>query len=144
MSEDVPVRGIILGHGSLAEAYADAIRRITGAGDDALLALSNTGLSPDMVAERLRALTGEGPVIIFTDLPGGSCGFAARRLCQTAEHVAVLSGVNLTVLLEFIMHRSEPLAQLVPLLVEKGRAAICCAPPQLERKESNGHRAASG
>lgn len=144
MSEAVPVRGIILGHGSLAEAYADAVRRITGAGEEALLALSNTGLSPDLVAERLRALTSEGPAIIFTDLPGGSCGFAARRLCQSADDVAVVSGVNLTVLLEFIMHRGEPLGELVPRLVEKGRAAVCCAPPQLERKERDGHRAASG
>lgn len=141
MSEPVPARGVVLGHGALAEGFVDAVRRITGIGDDALSALSNEGLSPEALAGALRDRVGAGPAIVFTDLPSGSCGFAARRLCNEIAGVVVVGGVNLPVLLEFVVNRDLPPEELVPRLLEKGRAALCCAPVDLE---AYGGRALSG
>lgn len=144
MSEAVPARGIVVAHGSLADGYVDAVKQITGAGEDALMALSNRGLSPETVAERIRALVGSEPTIVFTDLASGSCGFAARRLCQEYGQLVVISGVNLAILLEFIMHRDKPLSALVPLLLEKGQKSICSAAGKPVGNEEHEHRALSG
>lgn len=125
------VRGILLSHGMMAAGIVDAVRRITAVGDDALIAISNQGVSPDVLAAQVREHIGEGPTILFTDMPSGSCGFAARRLVQETERIVVISGVNLPLLLDFVMHRELPLQELVPRLLAKGRAAIACAPADL-------------
>lgn len=141
MSEASELRGVVVCHGSLAEGLVDAVRHITGMGEGVLIPLSNRGLSPETMAAAIRAEVGDGPAIVFTDLTAGSCGFAARRLNQQMPGLAVLSGVNLPVLVNFVMHREEPLEKLLPLLVEKGRAAVCSAPPKGEGVEDHGHSA---
>lgn len=141
MSEGPTVRGLLLGHGDMPAGMADAVRQITGAGEDVLVPLSNRGRSPESLADAVRAQAGEHPAIIFTDLQSGSCGFVARRLAQQGNHLVVISGVNLPLLLEFVMHRHLPLEQLVPRLMTKGRAAMGCIPPELESHE---HRPVSG
>jgi len=123
-----PLRGIVVAHGTLAEGFVDAARQVAGHAADALVPLSNRGLSPAQLAERIRAEATPGPAMIFTDLPGGSCGVAARRLCQEWAGIAVIAGVNLPLLLEFLLHRDLPLDRLVARLLDKGRAAICCTP----------------
>jgi mannose/fructose-specific phosphotransferase system component IIA len=141
MSDAAPVRGILLAHGGMAEGIVDAVRHITGAEPDVLVPLSNRGLSPQGLAEAVRDLVGDGPTILFTDLQSGSCGFAARILARELPRLVIVSGVNLPVLLEFVMLRELPLSDLVPRLLAKGRAAIGCAPATLE---SNADRAVSG
>jgi mannose/fructose-specific phosphotransferase system component IIA len=74
-------------------------------------------------------------------MQSGSCSFVARRLTQQRPGLAVVSGVNLSILLEFVMHRELPLEQLVPRLLSRGRAAIGCTPAELEANE---HRAVAG
>lgn len=133
-------RGLVLAHGDMAQGMVDAVRHIAGAGGESLVALSNRGLGPDAIAEEIRNHAGSDPTIIFTDLQSGSCGFAARRCLQNQPQIVVISGVNLPMLLEFVMRRELPLEQLVPFLLAKGRAAICCAPANFENHE---HRAVS-
>ncbi|MGH7501505.1 MAG: PTS sugar transporter subunit IIA [Longimicrobiales bacterium] len=132
MSDAVPVRGILVAHGSMATGLADAAQRITGIGEEALVPVSNTGIGPDVLAARVRAARGPGPTIIFTDMPSGSCGFAARLLARDDADLAVVCGVNLPMLLDFLTHRELRLAELVPRLVSRGRAAIMSAPAGFE------------
>src|SRR5512146_1191519 len=129
------IRGVVVGHGTLADGFVEAVRQITGIGEEAFVALSNRGLSPESMTAALRGAVGDGPAVIFTDLTAGSCGFAARRLCQQFDNVAVISGVNLPMLLHFVMHREDALEDLVPRLLEKGRTAVCCAPAKYEGVE---------
>lgn len=126
------IRGVVVCHGTLADGFVEAVRQITGIGEEVFVALSNRGLSPESMTAALRGAVGAGPAVIFTDLPSGSCGFAARRLCQQSDNIAVVSAVNLPMLLYFVMHRDEPLEELVPHLLEKGRTSVCCAPTDLE------------
>lgn len=123
MSE--PVRGIVVAHSALADALIAAVERIAGANDGALVALSNEGLSPQAIRERLDTLAGEGPALVFADLREGSCGLAARAVCMGEDpRRALITGVNLPVLLDFVMKRHMPLDELVPRLVDRGRRAI--------------------
>jgi mannose/fructose-specific phosphotransferase system component IIA len=140
MSEGAPVTGVLLGHGSMPDGMVDAVRHITGCEAEALVPVSNRGMSPEALADAVRAAIGEAPSIVFTDLPSGSCGFVARRLLQGRSDLVVVSGVNLPLLVEFVMNRQLSLAELVPRLLSKGRAAMGCAPADLESHE---HRAVS-
>jgi mannose PTS system EIIA component len=141
MSEPRPLRAVLLAHGTMADGLVDAVRHITGCDAETIVPVSNTAMSPDALAARVQQAAGSGPAILFTDLQSGSCGFAARRLAQTTPELVVISGVNLPVLIEFVMNRELPLEELVPRLLSRGRAAIGCSPAGLEDDE---RRALSG
>jgi mannose/fructose-specific phosphotransferase system component IIA len=137
---DPSVRAVVVAHGSMAAGLVDAVRQITGVDADLVVALSNRGLSPEALAAEVRARI-HGPTIVFTDLQSGSCGFAVRRYCHDLPDLVVMSGVNLPILLEFVMLRELPLAELVPKLISKGRSAISSSKFNAEAHE---HRAVSG
>lgn len=132
MSEAGPVRGIVIAHGGLATGLVDAARAITGADEDVLRPVSNSGLSPEALAQRLNTAAGTGPLILFTDLPSGSCGIAARVLARGRSETAVVCGVNLPMLLDFLTHRDLPVRALVPRLLSRAREAILCVPATWE------------
>ena len=118
------VRGLIISHSSLGEGMAAAVRKITGVGEEALRSVSNEGCGPDTLVQLIREQAGETPVVLFTDLGGGSCAFAARKVAALRPGTGLVSGVNLPVLLEFVFHRELPLPTLVERLIESGRAGI--------------------
>jgi mannose/fructose-specific phosphotransferase system component IIA len=129
---DAAARAVLLGHGGMPEGMVDAVRHITGCEQDAIVPITNRGMSPDALTAEVQRVLGDGPGIIFTDLPSGSCGFVARRLTHNTDRIVVISGVNLPVLIDFAMNRAMPLEDLVPRLLSKGRAAMGCAPAHLE------------
>src|SRR5919109_4255871 len=141
MSEARPLRAVLLGHGTMPDGLVDAVRHITGCEPETIVPVSNTAMSPEALAARVLQAAGDGTVILFTDLQSGSCGFVARRLAQAQRQMVVISGVNLPMLIEFVMNRSLPLEELVPRLLSRGRAAIGCSPAGLEDDE---RRALSG
>ena len=119
------VRGIVIGHGAMAAGMVDAVRQITGVAEDVLIPLSNKGLSPDALIAALREKLVDGAdTILFTDMQGGSCAVAARRLTHDLPRTAVICGANLPVMLEFAMHRTESIDVLVERLLERGRSSI--------------------
>jgi mannose/fructose-specific phosphotransferase system component IIA len=122
MSEQV--RGLIIAHSSLAAGMVAAVRQIAGAEDDVLHPLTNEGRGPEGLIAAVQQAVGDAPAILFTDLGSGSCAFAARKISIDRPQTAVVCGVNLPVLLDFVFHRDLPLAQLVARLVEKGRSGI--------------------
>jgi mannose PTS system EIIA component len=130
MSEG-PVRGVVVAHGSMAWGLVEAVRAIADIEPDVLIPISNAGLSPVSLAEQVRGACRMMPVIVFTDLPSGSCGFAARLLTRELGSMAVVCGVNLPMLLDFITHRDLPLGELVQRLVDKGRASINSTPSSI-------------
>jgi mannose/fructose-specific phosphotransferase system component IIA len=109
------VQGILVAHGKMADGLLDAVREISGL-TDGLVAVDNLGLTPDALEERLDGLTGEQPSVVFVDLPSGSCAFVARRLRGRRANVAVVCGVNLPLLLDFVFHRTLPLDEILARL----------------------------
>ncbi len=128
MSDQPLVRGVIVGHGDMPRGLVDAVRRIAGDAADALQAVTNDAKAPDVLRRDLDAAAGEGPTIVFVDLQAGSCGTAAAYACRGSARRAVICGVNLPMLLDFVFHRELSMDALVARLVESGRAAIRAAP----------------
>ena len=129
MSERELVRGVLLSHGKLAEGMVDAVRSITDLDEGVLTAMSNEGQSPEGLADQVDALVENEPVVVFTDLGSGSCALTAQLTCRNNGRRAVVFGMNLPMLLEFVFHRELSLAQLVPRLLQKGKEGVKTAEP---------------
>ncbi|HUF76152.1 MAG TPA: hypothetical protein VMM35_07725 [Longimicrobiales bacterium] len=127
-SHGARARGIVVGHGDMAQGLVDAVRRIAGEAGQSLTAVSNEGRGPEELEAALEAVTGEGPAVVFVDLESGSCGIAAAYACRARSERVVVCGVNLPMLLDFVFHRELPLAELVERVIERGRAAIRAKP----------------
>jgi mannose/fructose-specific phosphotransferase system component IIA len=117
------LRGIIVSHAAVAQAMVAAVRAITGI-DNALTAVSNEGCGTDQLAERLRDAVGEGPAMIFVDLPGGSCMTSSTRYAKQHAQIAVVTGVNLAMLLDFVFHRNISPEEAARRAVDAGAKAI--------------------
>jgi len=121
MSE--PVRGVVVSHAAVAEALVKAVAVIAGQ-SDALVAVSNEGCDPSALGERIAGAIGPGPAVLFIDLPGGSCLTSALRLARGRPELAVVTGVNLAMLLEFVFHRDLPPIEAARRSAEAGGRAI--------------------
>jgi mannose/fructose-specific phosphotransferase system component IIA len=111
MSEPM-LRGVVVAHGDLAAGLISAVRHIAGVEDGVLVGLSNEGLGPEAIRAQVdRGLEG-GPGVVFSDLREGSCGMAARKVCLGRADRLLVTGVNLPMLLDFVMQRHLPIQAL--------------------------------
>ena len=123
-AERVPA--VLVMHGGLAEAMLSAAARVYGP-VDGVDVLSNDGLSRGALDDRIIQAAKAWPRggLVLTDFWGGSChssGVAAARACRG---VAIVSGVNLPVLLDYLHNRDRYEASaLAERLVQKGRDSI--------------------
>ena len=117
------VRGVVMAHAELAAGLVGAVRAIAGH-DGGLTALSNTGCDPAALARLLEDAAGDGPVLVFTDLAGGSCAAVAAAVARGRPAMRVVSGVNLGMLLDFVFHREEPLEAAAARAAASGRDAV--------------------
>ena len=122
-------RGIVLAHGAMAQGMVDAVRKISGVPEEALVPLSNDEKGPDELFASVAEAAGEGPALIFTDLRTGSCALAARFVCKDPTSRQVIFGANLPMLLDFVFHRDLPLDELVERLLARGRDEIRALEP---------------
>ena len=60
----------------------------------------------------------------FTDLPAGSCTMAARRIQREVPALKVVTGVNLSTLLDFAFTADSGDANAVEHAADKGRASL--------------------
>jgi len=131
LSEEAGVLGIVVAHGELATGLVSAVTRIAGSEPDALVALSNEGRSPEELGDILEERIGGRVAVVFTDMQTGSCALVARLTCRERDDRAVIFGVNLAMLLDFVFHRHLPLEELVPRLLKKGRESVRAIPETL-------------
>lgn len=118
------VRAIVAGHGSFATGIISAVDQITGKGAS-FLAMSNTGMCLDDIQGTLaRAIDDTGARVIFTDLPAGSCTMAVRRMIRARPGVLLVTGINLSMLLDFAMQESVDPVVAVNAALERGRASM--------------------
>lgn len=117
------LRGVIVSHAAVAQALVAAVTAITGI-EGALTPVSNEGCSLDALAERLSQAVGSGPAVLFVDLPGGSCLTSAARYAKQRADIAVVTGVNLAMLLDFVFHRDISPGEAARRAVDSGSKAI--------------------
>ena len=120
------LRGVVVGHGNLAAAMVHAAEEITGV-RGMLVPVSNVDCSRDDLEARVKAAVGSEPSLVFVDLPGGSCFFAAMRGLGKLENARVVAGVNLTMLVDFVFHRDVALDEAATRAREVGGRAIAGA-----------------
>jgi mannose/fructose-specific phosphotransferase system component IIA len=121
------VSAIVTGQGDLPRALLESARAIVP-DTEGVVAISNLDCAIDGLKsnfeQTLKDLP-EGDVIVFTDMFGTSCANAGRELKRDHPRIVVLCGTNLAMLIRFLYHRhKKPFAELVPFLVETGRAAV--------------------
>ena len=127
MSE--PVRGVVVSHARLSASLVDAVECVLGPTDN-LVAVSNEGCDRGAILDRLRAaVRDDQPTILFVDLPGGSCYTAAATLQRERPSVTLVAGVNLPMLLDFVMHATEAPESAVSHAVAAGSRAITVTGP---------------
>jgi mannose/fructose/sorbose-specific phosphotransferase system IIA component len=123
---------VLVTHGPVADALSKAAESVMGdiAG---VYALSVSPLSMETIVEKLEALanspdTQEGMLIMAT-LRGGSCWNAACKVARRHQHVRVLSGVNLPMLLSFLTKRDKlSFPELVDTVCRDGARGITAFP----------------
>ncbi|MCP4571913.1 MAG: hypothetical protein GY838_06125 [bacterium] len=119
-------RGYVITHGAIGEELVRVATLILGP-QVGLEAASNAGRSAQDItagiAEWLAA--GREPALIMIDDYGGSCANAAQLACGDRSDTAIVSGVNLAMILGFLTWReTHELEELSQRIVDKGREAI--------------------
>ncbi len=127
------IRALVMTHGRIGQELVGVVEMILGP-IEGLEFLSNHGLSGDDLQEKVGQWLKAGPAaggdeavpsMIFIDDFGGSCGVAAQLCCGQNRDVAIVSGVNLAMLLGFVTWREDSdLDGLVRQIVQKGRESI--------------------
>jgi PTS system N-acetylgalactosamine-specific IIA component len=101
-----------------------AVDQITGRGGQ-FIAISNTGLSLEDIQSALAAaLDASSARVIFTDLPAGSCTMAVRRMIRERPGVLLVTGINLSLLLDFAMQDDADPTHAVQAALDRGRASM--------------------
>jgi mannose/fructose-specific phosphotransferase system component IIA len=121
------VYAIITGQGDLPRALLEAARAIVP-DTEGVSTLSNLECPVGELRSRLEQAImdlPQGDVVVFADMFGSSCANAGLEAKRSHPHIAVLSGMNLAMLVRFLYHRhKKPFAELVPFLAETGRTAV--------------------
>ena len=130
------VRALVITHGGIGEELVRVTEMILGP-VPGLTAMSNDGKSAaDITAQikqwQIEVPDGEGgddssraSKLILLDDYGGSCATSAQLACGQDPDTAIISGVNLAMLLGFVTWRkSGDFEELVAKVVQKGRESI--------------------
>ena len=115
---------LVIGHAEYAAGLVSAVGAITGRGG-LLVPLTNSDAGVDEIERRLaEAADATGARVIFTDLPAGSCAFAARRLLRSRPEMIVVTGVTLPALIDYVFHAELPPTDAADHACEMGRKAM--------------------
>ena len=126
------IRALVITHGDIGRELVRVTEMILGpvAG---LTAMSNSGKAATDITAEIEAWLADVPVadpdtdrkLILLDDYGGSCATSAQLACGPAAGCAIVSGVNLAMLLGFATWREAgDFEDLVARVVQKGREAI--------------------
>lgn len=119
--------GVVVAHGGLAEGLLSALARVAGPQEN-LWAVSNDGMNGESLVAAIEAILADRSedraAFLFSDLGGGSCGQACRRLLESGTVEAIFHGTNLPLLVEYVFLQEKPIDELVEALVEKSRGAV--------------------
>lgn len=130
------IRALVITHGAIGRELVQVTKMILGP-VDGLDSMTNSGMAAPDITAQIEVWLAENPDngssapappdqrIIFIDDYGGSCATSAQLACRQDPDTAIISGVNLAMLLGFVTWRdSADFDQVVAKVVQKGREAI--------------------
>lgn len=117
------LRAVVVAHGALAAALVSAMEEVSGI-RGVVTPVSNAGCDRDALEARILEAIGAEPALVFVDMPSGSCLFAAMRKLAGRSDVAVVTGVNLAMLLDFVFNRDVTPAVAAERAVDVGARAV--------------------
>ncbi|NUO18592.1 hypothetical protein HUU59_04015 [bacterium] len=100
------IRAILVTHGTLGKSLYEAAESVLGPQEGASV-LSNSGLSLEQIQSKVRELLTNEPTLIMVDLCGGSPFMACCSLGKIQGDTAIVSGVNLPMLLSYFTKREK-------------------------------------
>lgn len=115
---------LIATHSTLAEGFASAIRFFKAGADNVHFLngyVATTEFEREL-REALEALPAGGPVVVCTDIPGGSVNQVAMRLAGEYGFLLV-SGINMPLLLE-LAFEDDPTYETLAQTVASARAQL--------------------
>ena len=126
-----PCRSLVITHGTIGIEFKNVVEMILGP-TEGLDAMTNSGKSGSDITREVAIWldeslsdSGQCPSLIMIDDYAGSCATAAQLAAKDRPDVAIVSGVNLAMLLGFVTWRdSSDFDDLVRKVVQKGREAI--------------------
>jgi len=120
------VPALLVMHADLASALLRAAERVTGPFDDVTV-LSNDGLSGPELERRIEeAVAGWAHGgLVLTDFWGGSCHICGSAALRGHGEIALLTGINLPVLIDYLHNRDRyGVDELAERLSRKGQESI--------------------
>ena len=126
------IRALVITHGDIGRELVRVTKMILGP-VEGLTAMTNMGKSAITITDEIKdwlvsapdADTGPDQKLILLDDFGGSCATSAQLACGKDPDAAIISGVNLAMLLGFVTWRDTgDFGDLVAKTVQKGREAI--------------------
>jgi PTS system mannose-specific IIA component len=127
---------VVVTHGRVAEELVNAARTIVG--EIPRIVAVSMGWSDDATAatsavERGMGEVGGGDVLVLTDMFGGTP--TNLSLPFLSEHVEIVTGVNLPMLIKASALREGSLVEVARAVREQGKGAIYVASEILQRKQ---------
>jgi mannose/fructose-specific phosphotransferase system component IIA len=102
----------------------DAVEKMLGP-QTGVDVLSNEGMSLQQIVEAVESRLGDAPSVLFVDHCGGSPFVACKALHSRHPQHALLTGVNLPMLLSFFTKRAGlAFEELVPAVESDGHRGI--------------------
>ena len=126
------IRALVITHGDIGRELVRVTEMILGP-TEGLTAMTNMGKSALSITDEIKGWlasvpdtdTGPDQKLILLDDFGGSCATSAQLACGGDPDSAIISGVNLAMLLGFVTWRDTgDFSDLVAKTVQKGREAI--------------------
>jgi mannose/fructose/sorbose-specific phosphotransferase system IIA component len=119
---------IIISHSTLAESLKTTVSLIVGEKDNVhTLGLMKNDRLEDFASRLKKAVQetdkGDG-VLILADMFGGTPCNTALSLFGTNEQVRIITGVNLPIVIEAIMHSNRPVEELGKIIMERRDKSI--------------------
>ena len=120
------VPALLVTHADLAAALLRAAERVYGP-VEGVEVVSNEGLSRDELEREIASRVAEWPNggLVLTDFWGGSCHLCGLSATRGRSHVALVTGINLPILLDYLHNRDDyQPSTLAERLLRKGQASI--------------------
>ena len=121
------ILALLVTHGNLASGLKDAVEQMLGE-QEGFLTLSNSGLAGKDLIGKINQILEEQKhpsTVLFTDIYGGSCWRSSRFIASQNPKVALVTGVNLPMLLTFFTNRTKlDFDQLLAKVVQMGEEGI--------------------